>query len=361
MDDDELRAAAAALTDWYGTHARPLPWRQEVTPYRVWISEIMLQQTRIEAVRPYFARFMREIPDVRALAAVPDDRLLKLWEGLGYYSRARNLKKAAIVLCRDYGGELPPDYDRLLTLPGIGPYTAGAIAAIAYGLPVPAVDGNVMRVLSRLTGDGTDVLSDAGKKHFFSVAQAMLPTDMPGRFDQALMELGETVCLPKGQPLCGECPLSARCAARRDGRTEELPVRAKKKPRRVEQRTVCIAVICGEDGVRRVLLHRRAEKGLLAGLWELPNVLTDGDGSEAAARRALPPGASVLRDGGELPQARHIFTHIEWHMSARLLYLPPFLLPPGFRAATADEVRERYPLPSAFKPYAALLPQILTD
>lgn len=354
MDEELLCRAGTALTAWYSTHFRALPWRQDASPYRVWISEIMLQQTRIEAVLPYYARFMRELPDVQALAAVPQERLLKLWEGLGYYSRARNLQKAAVLICREYGGKLPADYDKLLALPGIGDYTAGAIASMAFGIPVPAVDGNVMRVLARLTGDDTDVLSSGAKKHYAAIARVMLTEDQPGRFNQALMELGETVCLPKAQPDCARCPLAFACTALRDGRTDALPVRARKKPRRVEQRTVAVVIADGSE--RRVLLHRRADSGLLAGLWELPNVLTE------QADRLLPEGLREQAEpAGCLPEGRHVFSHVEWQMTGRLFSLPePLPLPAGYRLATLEEVRSLYPLPSAFRLYAALLSQLLT-
>ena len=218
-----------ALLNWYDAHRRLLPWRLDAAPYRVWVSEIMLQQTRIEAVLPYFDRFMRQLPTIRDLAACGEDRLLKLWEGLGYYSRARNLQKAARVILEQYGGEMPGDYEALLGLPGIGEYTAGAVASISFGIPVPAVDGNVMRVLARLTANGEDILRPAAKRWFTAAAAAMLPPEAPGAFNQALMELGETVCLPNAEPRCGECPLAGACFARERGIARQLPVRAPKR------------------------------------------------------------------------------------------------------------------------------------
>ena len=313
----------------------------------------MLQQTRIEAVLPYFERFMTALPDVRSLAEVPEDRLLKLWEGLGYYSRARNLQKAARVLMEQYGGQLPADYDRLLALPGVGTYTAGAIASIAFDIPVPAVDGNVMRVLSRLTGDATDVLSAAGKKRFSDLAWELVPESQPGRFNQALMELGETVCLPKAQPHCDRCPLAADCVAFREGKTAELPVRNGKKERRVEVRSVAVVRISSCPPT--VLLHKRPATGLLAGLWELPNGLDN--------ESPLPPEiAAACTPGMSLGFGKHLFSHVEWRMTGQVFTAEPGLpLPPDYAAVTLSALIADYPLPSAFRIFAAQLPQLLRE
>ncbi len=345
---DTLRSS---LLDWYGVHWRSLPWRRDPSPYRVWVSEIMLQQTRIEAVLPYFSRFMDALPDVDALAAVPDDELMKLWEGLGYYSRARNLKKAAQVLVEQYGGELPADYDALLALPGIGAYTAGAIASIAYNIPVPAVDGNVMRVLSRLTGDDTDVLSTAGKRVFSAYAWELVDEHQPGRFNQALMELGECICLPNAEPLCEKCPWRQLCVAREKGLTRALPVRNKKNARRIEDRQVAIAVLGTEPP--RVLLRKRPPTGLLAGLWEFPN-------AEVGEPVVPDVWESFCVHDTVLSNAKHVFSHIEWHMSAKYYALPASTaLPPDWVAVTAEEQEASYALPSAFRAYTVLLPAIL--
>ena len=341
------------LLGWYSDHFRALPWRIDVTPYHVWISEIMLQQTRIEAALPYYKRFVAQLPDVAALATVPDDVLLKLWEGLGYYSRARNLKKAAQVIMETYHGELPADYERLLLLPGIGAYTAGAIASIAFSIPVPAVDGNVMRVLARLSGDDTDVLSTAGKKRFSDLAWELVPELHPGRFNQALMELGETVCVP-GTPKCDVCPLRSECEAFRTQRTLELPVRIKKTKRRVEQRSVLFVRVWG-DSEPAVLLHKRGETGLLAGLWEFPN--TDEDELQSALDVSLRSHCQLV---GELPESRHLFSHIEWRMKGYLLDMASVqTLPEHYALATVDELRTTYPLPSAFRAYTCLVEELL--
>ncbi len=311
----------------------------------------MLQQTRIEAVLPYFSRFMTALPDISRLAAVDDDALMKLWEGLGYYSRARNLKKAAVAVMEQHGGQLPADYDALLALPGIGEYTAGAIASIAFNIPVPAVDGNVMRVLARLTGDSTDVLSTAGKKRFTSLAWELVDEQQPGRFNQALMELGERVCLPNTAPICDQCPWRALCVAREQGRTLELPVRTKKKARRIEKRQVAIVRVAGSPP--RVLLHKRPDHGLLAGLWEFPNS-TEGECVLPAQWELF-----LVKDI-DLPPAKHIFMHIEWHLTAALYDLPSdAVIPPDYVAVTVAQQAVDYALPSAFRAYTSLLPNLL--
>lgn len=341
------------LLSWYSSHFRSLPWRSEPTPYHVWVSEIMLQQTRIEAVLPYYERFITALPDVRSLAEVPQEMLLKLWEGLGYYSRARNLQKAARILVEKYDGEMPADYERLLALPGIGPYTAGAIASIAFSIPVPAVDGNVMRVLSRLTGDDTDVLSTAGKKRFTDLAWQLIPEQEPGRFNQALMELGERICLPNTTPNCPICPLNGECVACRQGNASDLPVRIKKTKRRVEDRRVIVAVT--DEDVPRLLLHRREDSGLLAGLWELPNTLSK------EPLEALP---ADLREHcvcvGALPEGKHLFSHIEWRMYGSLYrFYSPSLLPDGYSLVDYAALQKGYPLPGAFRHFAKLFPKLL--
>lgn len=346
---------ARALLSWYDAHRRLLPWRLDASPYRVWVSEIMLQQTRIEAVLPYFDRFMLALPTVEALAACGEDTLLKLWEGLGYYSRVRNLQKAARRLVQEFGGEIPRDYEALLSLPGIGEYTAGAVASISFGLPVPAVDGNVMRVLARLTASERDVLLPASKRWFTAVAAAMLPHDAPGAFNQAIMELGETVCLPNAEPRCSACPLAEACLARREGTARRLPVRSPKKARRVEQRTVFVCI--SREKEPRVLLHRRADKGLLAGLWELPNTegwLSPGEAAARAVQQGLP--ASAAEPFGE---GKHIFSHIEWHMRGFLIETPRVELAGDYRWVSGEELAGLYALPSAFRAFSSRLPALL--
>ena len=236
---------SGSLLHWYDYNKRILPWRENKDPYRIWISEIMLQQTRVEAVKPYFDRFMEVLPTVYDLAKVDDDRLMKLWEGLGYYNRARNLKAAAQTIVEEYGGQLPADYDKLLSLKGIGMYTAGAIGSIAFELQVPAVDGNVLRVLTRLWGDDSDILKDKTKKAMGRRVMEFMPEDRPGDFNQALIELGATVCVPNGQPLCDQCPWDTVCKAYKEDLIDQLPVKTPKKARRIEHKTIFL-LECGE-------------------------------------------------------------------------------------------------------------------
>lgn len=234
----ELEQLPIPLLLWYRENARVLPWRSDPTPYRVWISEIMLQQTRVAAVLDYYRRFLEAVPTVADLAALPEDALMKLWQGLGYYSRARNLQKAARQIVENFGGVFPNTYDEIRSLAGVGDYTAGAVASIAFGLPVPAVDGNVLRVVTRITGDTGDITTPAVKRRITEALRQIIPTEAPGQFNQAMMELGATVCLPNGAPLCDRCPGAEFCRARLEDRIEQLPVKAPKKARRVEQRRV---------------------------------------------------------------------------------------------------------------------------
>ena len=333
------------LLAWYDLNGRTLPWRSVVTPYRTWVSEIMLQQTRVGAVIPYFERFMEELPDVSALAAVSEERLLKLWEGLGYYSRARNLQRAAKIVVSDFGGALPQSYHALLSLPGIGEYTAAAIASINFSEPVAAVDGNLLRVAARVSGCGEDIMDARVRRLFRQRLDAAIDADRPGAYNQAMMDLGATVCLPNGAPRCDICPARTVCEAYKNGLTEVLPVRAKKKARRVEERTVLLLF---QDG--KIALRKRPDSGLLAGLWEYPNLPESLD--EAGALLALAQlglsAESIAPAGG----ARHIFTHIEWDMK-------------GYFAEVSGEnddliwadasAFDALALPTAFKKYTALV------
>lgn len=295
---NQIQEMIPYLLHWYDYNRRILPWRESPTPYHVWVSEIMLQQTRVEAVRGYYDRFLTSLPDIRALAEASEEKLLKLWEGLGYYNRVRNMQKAAKVLTEQYKGEMPADYEVIRSLPGIGDYTAGAIASIAFGLPYPAVDGNVLRVMSRITCSEEDIAKEATKRKLNEDLTNVFrekPTRY-GDFNQSLMELGATVCLPNGKPLCDTCPVMHLCQAFHEGRETELPVKSGKKDRRIEKRQVL--VLCYEG---RFLLHKREEKGLLSGLWEFPNVLL-GEADGVVFRR------------NKVKKAKHIFSHVEWHM-----------------------------------------------
>ena len=332
---DELRQLPIPLLVWYRENARTLPWRSDPTPYHVWVSEIMLQQTRVAAVLDYYRRFLEAAPDVAALAGLSQDQLMKLWQGLGYYSRAKNLQKAAKKIAERHGGVFPNTYEDIRALAGVGDYTAGAIASIAFGLPVPAVDGNVLRVTARITGDSGDISTPAMKKKVTQALAQVIPLDAPGDFNQALMELGATVCLPNGAPLCEKCPVAHLCRAFQDGRTGELPVKAPKKARRVEKRAVWL-IFHGN----RVALRRRPDKGLLAGLWEFPNELGDGP---------LPGEWGISACSQQYAgQAKHIFTHIEWHMALRAAQAETDALPPGWVWASGAELEEQYAVPNAF-------------
>lgn len=339
-------AIVAPLLAWYDEGHRDLPWRAVPTPYRVWVSEIMLQQTRVEAVRGYFDRWMQALPDIPALAAADEAVYMKLWEGLGYYSRVRNLHRAAVEICEQYGGELPADYARLLALPGVGEYTAGAIASIAFGLPVPAVDGNVLRVAARLDNDLTPITDAGYKKQTRARFAALMPADRPGDLNQALMELGATVCLPNGAPRCADCPLQHLCLGCHHGNATMLPVRAAKKARRVENRTVLLAR-CGP----LVGIRRRPAKGLLAGLWELPALA--GHLSPEETRAALAAQGWQMQKLLSLRPAKHIFTHVEWHMNG--YYIELAAPPDGLTFVSPAALRADYALPSAFRAFLSVI------
>lgn len=367
LETMELKELMTPLLEWFTAHARVLPWRELPSPYRVWVSEIMLQQTRVEAVKPYFERFTSALPDVFALAACPEDELLKLWEGLGYYNRVRNLQKAAVQVVEEYGGVIPSEYDELLKLKGIGHYTAGAVASIAYGRYVPAVDGNVLRILTRVTADDTDIMKQSFRTVVERALLAMMQElkipdglkrrlrdgNIPGALNQALMELGATVCVPNGAPFCGECPWENFCLAKKEGRIGELPVKSKAKARKIEARTVLIL----RDG-DKVAIRKRPERGLLAGLYELPNVegrLSQEEVLGLVKEMGLEP-VRIQR----LSSAKHIFSHIEWHMNGYAVLLEGGLPQKGehqqpFIFVEAEDAKERYAIPSAFAAYAGYM------
>ncbi len=335
---------AQPLLHWFWANHRVLPFRSDPTPYHVWVSEIMLQQTRVAAAVPYYERFVQELPDIPALAACEEERLLKLWEGLGYYSRVRNLQKAARIVCEQYGGQLPGDLAALKKLPGIGDYTAGAIASIGFGIPAPAVDGNVLRVFARLYNDEGDIMQPAVKAATTQKVMAQQPAEAPGDFNQALMELGALVCTP-GQPDCAACPLQALCLGRQSGNPARLPQKAPKKARKKCELTLCLA----QDAAGRWLLQKRGEQGVLAGLWQ-PPVLAEEALDEkralAAAQKLLP--AAVLLKEKPL-KAKHIFTHLEWHMTAYVMAVPCTPPPEGCVWASPAQLEQEYTLPGAFK------------
>lgn len=347
---DSLDRIAEPLLAWYDRGRRILPWREEPTPYHVWLSEIMLQQTRVEAVKPYYERFLKELPDIESLAGVEEEKLLKLWEGLGYYNRARNLKKAAMQIVIDYDGVMPGTYEELVKLPGIGSYTAGAVSSIAFGNPVPAVDGNVLRILARLRMDDRDILDAKVKKAVEEELAVVMPTDRPGDFNQALMELGAMVCIPNGMAKCEECPWKELCQARKEDRVLEFPKKAPKKPRSVEEKTILVL-----QDAEKVALHKRPAKGLLAGMYEFPWL--EGHRSEKQVLEYLEElGMKAIRIR-KLEPTKHIFSHKEWHMTGYAVRVDelaglgmdkkePFLF------IDPAETKDKYPIPSAFAAYA---------
>ena len=336
-----LTALPDLLLPWYARNRRDLPWRQDKEPYHIWLSEIMLQQTRVEAVKGYYARFLEALPTVQALAECDGDQLHKLWEGLGYYSRVRNLKKAAQVILQEYGGQFPQGYAQVLALPGIGAYTAGAICSIAFGQRTPAVDGNVLRLISRLTDDPSPIDLPATRKAVTGLLAEVYPEDA-GTFTQALMELGATLCGPNRKPACEACPCKGICLAYQNGTAEALPVKGPKKEKRQEDRTVFLFSCDG-----RYALEKRPEKGLLAGLWQFPNVsgkLTMAQALAAAASMGLTP-REIYREA----EKKHIFTHIQWNM--RGIYLEVSAPAGSFRWCTPAEIDKEAALPTAFRQF----------
>ena len=343
-----MGAVAQALLPWFEKNRRLLPFRQEPSAYHIWVSEIMLQQTRVAAALPYYERFVAELPDPAALAACPPDRLRKLWQGLGYYSRAANMQKAARIVCEQYGGVLPASWEALRALPGIGDYTAGAIASIAFGIPAPAVDGNVLRVFARLFDDDADITRPAVRRLFTRRVMEQMPSDAPGPYNEALMELGALVCLPAA-PRCDACPLAALCRGRASGRAAALPCKPPKKEK--TRLPVTVALVESPAGL---LLQRRPAGGLLANLWQPPafegRTLTrdqlDGELARLGVR---------VRWEAALPAARHVFTHRIWELGGwQGRAAAAAALPDGYAWARGEELAEQYPVPSAFDAY---LPQ----
>ena len=325
---------------WYPAHHRDLPWRRTREPYHVWLSEIMLQQTRVEAVKGYYARFLESLPDIAALAECPEDKLLKLWEGLGYYNRVRNLQKAAQCIMHEHGGVFPTDYAAIRALPGIGDYTAGAVCSICYDLPTPAVDGNVLRVMARLQEDFRNVLDSKIKADMTAQLAAVYPSENAGMLTQSLIEIGAVVCVPNGAPHCGECPLQTLCMAYRHGSTGMLPVREKKNDRRIEQRTVFVMLCEGKIAIRK-----RPSRGLLASLWELPNV--EGYLTPEAMIAQCSQWQASPRELTKIVERKHIFTHITWEMQG--VFIECREMPDTFLWASPEELAETYSLPTAFR------------
>ena len=341
-DTEILTALPARLLPWFAQNKRALPWRADREPYHVWLSEIMLQQTRVEAARGYYTRFLQTLPNVASLAAASPDTLNKLWEGLGYYTRVRNLQAAAKEIMSTHSGVFPTDFAAIRALPGIGDYTAGAIASICFEQPTPAVDGNVLRVFARLLADPRPVTDEATRRAVRAVLAEVYPAGHCGDFTQALMELGATVCVPNGAPDCAGCPLRDLCRSQADGGWQAYPVRPSKKARRVEELTVFVLTCDGKSAIRR-----RPEQGLLAGLWEFPNVpgLLD---AQAALHRAEEWGVhprQLLRQVGRT----HVFTHVQWQM--RCFYIECAAASPQLLWADEAALDGAYALPTAFRQF----------
>ena len=339
------------LLAWYDSGHRDLPWRQNKEAYRIWVSEIMLQQTRVEAVIPYYQRFLENFPDIATLAAASEDKLLKCWEGLGYYSRVRNMQKAAITVMEEYHGQMPDTWETLQKLSGIGSYTAGAIASIAFKRPVPAVDGNVLRVLSRLRMDGEYITLPAVKKRVEAELLEIMPKDRPGDFNQALMELGATVCIPNGEPKCNICPWNSLCLAKENGCISEYPKREEKKKRTIEKKTVLIL----KEG-ERIAIQKRPSKGLLAGLYQFP--MLEGHLKEGEVIANLKEKGMMAVRIEKLPPASHIFSHKEWHMigyAIRVDELEKYSEEENMLFVHPEKIQQEYPVPSALSAYAACI------
>lgn len=334
----ELEEIVEPLLEWYHINRRMLPWREDKNPYHVWLSEIMLQQTRIEAVKEYYARFLAELPTVKELAEVEEEKLLKLWEGLGYYNRARNLKKAAQRILEDYQGKMPNKYEEIITLAGIGEYTAGAIASICFNEKVLAIDGNVLRVISRILASKKDILLPNTKKEIAEKLEKIIPKEA-GNFNEALMELGETICLPNGKPLCETCPLKAYCIAREKQLTEEIPVREKKTKRKIEERAVFIL-----QQEEKVALQKREEKGLLAGMYQFPNEL--GKKTKKEIKEILKKWNLEAKEIQKVGEAVHIFSHIEWHMTGYCIQVKQEN--EMFQWITKEQLKKEFAIPTAF-------------
>lgn len=339
-EKEQLKKITRPIVLWYQENKRMLPWREDKSAYAIWISEIMLQQTKIEAVKSYYARFMKEIPDIQTLANIPEERLLKLWEGLGYYNRARNLKKAAIQIQEEYLGKMPNTYENIVKLAGIGEYTAGAIASIAFKEKIPAVDGNVLRVLSRILASNKDVLLPATKKEMTAILQEIMPEEA-GDFNEGLMELGETICIPKGTPFCEKCPVQDYCEARRLNLTEQIPVRIQKVKRKQKKKTVFFLIY--QD---KIAIQKRKNKGLLGGLYEFPNIDYWIKKSEIDS---VLEGWNLEKKNAkieEFEEKNHIFSHVEWKMKPIMVEVKKANT--DFIWVTEKEINTKYAMPTAF-------------
>ncbi|MCI8292866.1 MAG: A/G-specific adenine glycosylase [Hespellia sp.] len=346
LREPSLANAVKPLIAWYRENKRDLPWRKDISAYHVWVSEIMLQQTRVEAVKPYYERFLQELPAVDDLAQISEDRLLKLWEGLGYYNRVRNMQQAAQQIMELYEGKFPEDYESIRSLKGIGNYTAGAIASFAYGIPKPAVDGNVLRVISRFLGSEEDIMKAKVRTRIEMAVEEVIPEDAASDFNQGLIELGAIVCVPNGLPKCEICPLQEFCLAKAQNRVMELPVKSKAKGRRIEQKTILLF-----EDQNKIAIRKRPAKGLLASLYEFPNLPGHLEAEEVVAYSKT-IGLTPVRVR-KMQEAKHIFSHVEWHMigyRVQVDELEKNCTEPMLFVAH-DELENVYPIPTAFEAY----------
>jgi A/G-specific adenine glycosylase len=343
---ERKRFFSRELLRWYHRHRRDLPWRRTRDPYHIWVSEIMLQQTRVETVIPYYLRFIERFPTIEALAEAPEDEVLKAWEGLGYYSRARNLQAAVREVRDKYGGRVPDSKEQISALKGIGPYTAGAILSIAFNQPEPAVDGNVMRVLARYFLLREDIARGSTRVYMEQLARELIPPGAAADFNQALMELGATVCTPKA-PHCLTCPVMAHCAGRLAGEELELPVKSRAKAPRLEHRLAAIVEGSGErEGC--IAVRQRGEAGLLARMWELPHIETPGRGTQGdlpddacidLLRASLKESGLLVEPVGAFANAGHTFSHIHWEMRVFLFRLLAEETSSSGKADSSGEIR----------------------
>ena len=343
---NNLEKAVPLIVEWYQNNKRDLPWRNGANAYHIWVSEIMLQQTRVEAVKSYYEAFLKAFPTIEELANAPEERLLKLWEGLGYYNRVRNMQKAAVQIVELYNGQMPQDYEQIKGLSGIGNYTAGAISSFAFGIPKPAVDGNVLRVISRFHASYEDIMKTSTRKHIEEEIEGIIPENAASDFNQGLIELGAIVCVPNGEPKCDICPIAKLCKANQKSVQMELPVKKKAKDRRIEKRT--ILNIKDEE---KIAIQKRPEKGLLAGLYEFPNLeghLTRKQLIEYAKSIGMMPVRIK-----KLENAKHIFSHVEWHMTGYEIIVDELEKTCRMDMIFADkkEVMGKYPIPTAFSEY----------
>ena len=333
------------LLSWYEAHHRVLPWRNTHDPYAIWVSEVMLQQTRVDTVIPYFNRFLQAFPNIQSLAEAEEEAYLKYWEGLGYYSRVRNLVKGARYVMEHFGGVLPEDEASLLSIPGIGPYTSKAILSIAFGEPYIAVDGNLIRVYARLAKQSVIPNEEKTKKACEIYLKSLIEGAEPGLFNQALMDLGELVCIPNGAPLCHNCPLKNYCKAHLEGNEQGYPLPKIKPQKKEEQRLVLLLIQQG-----KLILHKRPSSGLLAGMYELPNYLMD---SPKQAKKTIQNLQISCKNPIFVGKRTHIFTHLKWHMQAYVAYSDE--VPEDMIEASLSDIEHHYTIPNAFSPLIDLL------